>query len=319
MGIEDAKHIELQFIGKKNIGKRECSAQERGQKKAEGTISLDPSLDKKINDQAQIFANENDLNGANTLELLVTDDGDFYFLETNTRLQVEHLVTVYEKNISLVASILAQTFDINLENVFSKTSKNAVRHIRLTGMADGQGQILTDQTEMQQKMNAAFGEGVVEVRIKKNSIIDSLADQQFCALVIKSDQDNPILAKKVLTFFEENFQATGLTIPYRTIYSVLEAYIQNRPFKVGEYIPPTLPTTLEIENAALYEALNKQLNGLTVKGETEITIENFKALQVELEQLLVEYESKFPKSQQHNSIIRSKLAFILAPAIKCNL
>ena len=96
------------------------------------------------------------------------------------------------KNISLVASIFAQTFDINLENVFSKTSKNAVRHIRLTGMADGQGQILTDQTEMQQKMNAAFGEGVVEVRIKKNSIIDSLADQQFGALVIKSDQDNPI-------------------------------------------------------------------------------------------------------------------------------
>ena len=124
MGIQNAHHIELQLIDKVIAGKRECSAQERGQKKAEGTVELNTELEERIDRQAQIFANESNLEGANTLELLVSNpldpQSDFYFLETNVRLQVEHPVTAYEKGLSIPAAILANSIGVKLDAVYQK-------------------------------------------------------------------------------------------------------------------------------------------------------------------------------------------------------
>ncbi|MGC6366748.1 MAG: hypothetical protein ACON35_01970 [Candidatus Marinamargulisbacteria bacterium] len=309
MGIQDAHHIELQLINKVIAGKRECSAQERGQKKAEGTVQLHPELEKRIDEQAQKFADANNLEGANTLELLVSDpvnpESDFYFLETNTRLQVEHLVTSYEKGLSIPAAILANSIGLDLNAIYQNVGKQYVRHIRLTGVVDGSAEILTNQEEMQQKMNQTFGEGVVEVRIKKNPKIDPLADQQFGALVITSEKDNPQLAVDVLRYFESQFQYTGLNVPFRTIYSVLDAYVEDTPFKVGEYIPPAAPSQFEKESAALFTSLNKHLNGLSIKGETQTRIENFEKLEIKLERLLKEFESQFPLSQQIETLSKN--------------
>ncbi|MEC8678014.1 MAG: hypothetical protein VXX85_04080, partial [Candidatus Margulisiibacteriota bacterium] len=296
-GIKDAQHIEVQMIGDKIIGLRECSAQERGQKKAEGTVSLEPKLIEEIKQQAKVLAVKSNLTGPNTIELLVPKN-NFYFLEINTRLQVEHPVTDFESEISVIGAFLADNLGIDITSLLESKKSNAVRHIRLTGLVDGQAKILTSQTEMQSIMDQKFGKGTVRVRIKQNPNIDAMADQQFGALVIVSKKQDPQLSIDVLKTFETNFKSTNLIVPFRTIYAVLNAYKDGNPFNVGEFIPPASPSQMEIKKAKLAQILNKHLNNITVKGEQPTEIKDFDSLIHKLDQLLNDYETNYPLSDK---------------------
>ncbi|MBT6120022.1 hypothetical protein HOH45_00990 [bacterium] len=324
MGIENAFHIEAQLIGKKVMGLRECSAQERGQKKAEGTVPAYLLSDKKkeeIISAAQHYANNTDLSGPNTLELLcqVPDDSysrdlpiegntqlqrdndpDIFFLEDNARLQVEHPVSERNLAICIVAAMLADNQGINLAPFLAHSESNSVRHIRLTALTNGEGKILTSQEEMQSIMDDTFGAGTVTTLIKQMREINPLADQQFGALLIQGKTDVDHLALNVLRKFEDHFQSTGLVVPYRSIYAVLNAYIKQTPFQVGQYIPPESPSDTEITKARLTQIIDKGLNENTVKGEQPIqrTTEDFQKLERELTTLFTRYEDRFPPSSQ---------------------
>ena len=112
--LEEPRHIEFQIFGDshgniRHLGERECSIQRRHQKLIEEapSVVLDADLRRRMGDAAVATARAVGYVNAGTVEFLLDSDGQFYFMEMNTRLQVEHPITEEVTALDLVKEQIA--------------------------------------------------------------------------------------------------------------------------------------------------------------------------------------------------------------------
>jgi acetyl-CoA carboxylase biotin carboxylase subunit len=138
--VQQARHVEIQILGDGLgrilvLGERECSIQRRHQKLIEESPapSLSPSMRKKLYEAASHLGKALSYRSLGTVEFLLDEDGAFYFIEVNPRIQVEHPVTEMVTGVDLVSAQLrladGQPFKYAQEDIVTRGSAIEARII----------------------------------------------------------------------------------------------------------------------------------------------------------------------------------------------
>ncbi len=188
--VVDARHVEIQVFADNHgntihLGERDCSVQRRHQKVVEEAPSpaVDPGLRARMGAAAIAAARAVDYRGAGTVEFLLGSDGAFYFLEMNTRLQVEHPVTEAITGLDLVEWQLrvarGEPLPLTQDQVSFKGHAIEVRLYAEDAYAD-----FLPQTGRVEEWKPAFGSGVrVDYGVVKGSVISPFYDPMIAKVI----------------------------------------------------------------------------------------------------------------------------------------
>jgi acetyl-CoA carboxylase biotin carboxylase subunit len=233
--IEEPRHIEIQVLGDNygnviHLFERECSIQRRHQKIIEESPSptLTPEVRLKMGETAVRIAKTIGYNNAGTVEFLVDKDLNFYFLEMNTRVQVEHPVTEMVTGIDIVKEQIliaaGKKLDISQDSI---TQNGHAIECRIYA-EDPTNNFLPSPGTMSYYMEPA-GEGIrVDTGIMDATVIHSFYDPLICKLVTWGENREAARHKMIGALDEFIIHGIRTNIGYLKILLKHEVYIQNR-------------------------------------------------------------------------------------------
>jgi acetyl-CoA carboxylase biotin carboxylase subunit len=249
--IREPRHIEIQILADKHghiihLGERDCSIQRKHQKLIEESPSpvVDPDLRKKMGEAAIRIARSVNYYSAGTVEFLLDENRDFYFMEMNTRIQVEHPVTEMVTGIDLVEQMIriaegeklsfrqkdiklngwAIEFRINAEDVQS-------------GFSPSLGTI--------EKISWPESENVrVDAGVRDGSVITPYFDSLIAKLIVYGENREKALSEASMAIRKFWIKGTKTTVAFG------RAALQNSNFRKGHFNTSFLSKELKIHYQA---------------------------------------------------------------------
>ena len=259
--LVNPKHLEFQILGDKyghviHLGERECSLQRKHQKIVEEAPSASISEERRaeMGILAVNFAKKIGYYSAGTIEFILDEDGTYYFMEMNTRIQVEHPVTEMITRVDLIEWQIKIALDEHL------TLKQ--EDIRINGWAiecrinteDPQNRF-SPQTGFIEKINFPYEDHIrIETGVKEFSMVTPYFDSMIAKIIVHG-KDREDCIEKTLTALDE-FYISGL----KTTVSFCRTVLKSEEFKKATYTTRWVDTVfttnmLESEDEAMMAAL----------------------------------------------------------------
>lgn len=234
--IENPRHIEFQILGDDfgnviHLGERDCSIQRRNQKLLEEapSIILSEKLRKSMGDAAVNAARAVNYINAGTIEFLVDKHGDFYFMEMNTRIQVEHPVTEMITSVDIVKEQLR----IASGEELSLTQEEVVfrgHSIECRINAENPNKNFAPSPGKIQFLNLPGGNGVrVDTAVYSGYTIPPLYDSMIAKLIVHGKSRDEAISKMVRAL--EEFVIEGIDNNVEFQIDILN----NEKFRSGSF------------------------------------------------------------------------------------
>ena len=247
--IRKARHVEVQIFGNEygevaTLGERDCSVQRRNQKVVEESPAprLSDEVREKMYKAAKSLAKTSGYRSAGTVEFLYDEsDEKFYFLEVNTRLQVEHGITEEVYGVDLVEWMVKEAAG-ELKGI--KDFKAVPNGHSIEVRVYAEDCINNFRPSSGKIDNVIFSDKArVETWIRKNIEVSSLYDPMLAKLIVHSDtRENAV--KKMLDVLNES-KVYGVT----TNMQYLKSLISTKDYKDGKLFTKMLEGFLPEENA----------------------------------------------------------------------
>ena len=234
--VENGRHIEVQILSDKfgnhlHLGERECSIQRSNQKLIEESPSLfvDDNLRDELTSKSLQLAKKVNYVGAGTIEYLVDDDKNFYFIEMNTRIQVEHTVTEMVCMIDLVKEQIRTYAGIELSIKQENIALNG-HAIECRINAEDPFNDFIPSPKKINSLNFAGGIGVrIDSFIYAGYQIPTNYDSMLGKLIVHSSS-----REKALIRMKRSLQETFIEGP-KTTLPLLEMIFENKDFNNGNF------------------------------------------------------------------------------------
>jgi acetyl-CoA carboxylase biotin carboxylase subunit len=254
--IENPRHVEIQVMGDLygkvvSLGERECSLQRRHQKVVEEAPSpvVTPELRARMGEAAVQAAKAVGYSNAGTCEFLLAPDGQFYFLEMNTRLQVEHPVTELVTGIDLVETQIrvaeGEPLGPEFDGVQSQGPRGHAIEVRL--YAEDPYQRFAPSPGRIELLRWPDGPGVrVDAGVYEGSEVSIYYDPMLAKLIVWAADRPRALARLGRALAELRVEGIRTTVPlYRALLADpdflagnLDIGMLDRKLAAGELQPP---------------------------------------------------------------------------------
>ena len=232
--IENPRHIEIQIIGDMtgkacHFSERDCSIQRRHQKLIEETPSpfITKKLRKEMGDAAIKAAEAVKYEGVGTVEFLVDKHRNFYFMEMNTRIQVEHPITEEVINYDLVREQIKVAAGVTISG---KNYEPKLHAIECRINAEDPYNDFRPSPGKITNFHTSGGHGIrIDTHVYANYIVPPFYDSMIVKLITVAQTREEAISKMERALEEFIIEGIKTTIPFH------QALMKNEDFRAGNY------------------------------------------------------------------------------------
>ncbi|HNV29661.1 MAG TPA: acetyl-CoA carboxylase biotin carboxylase subunit [Cyclobacteriaceae bacterium] len=245
--VEEPRHIEIQVVGDQygkvcHLSERDCSIQRRHQKLVEETPSpvVSQELRERMGEAAIKGAKAINYEGAGTIEFLVDKHGDFYFMEMNTRIQVEHPITEEVTNYDLIKEQIKVAAGVPISgtnyypNLFAMECRINAED-PANGFRPSPGKIIN--------LHKPGGHGVrVDSHVYAGYTIPSNYDSMIGKLIVTGQSREEVITRMKRALSEFIIEGVKTTIPFHL------KLMDNAIFRSGKFTTKFLETSFDFSD-----------------------------------------------------------------------